>query len=676
MTKRKSFCRARNQRKLIRLGLTAVVAAAVLAAILVSGVPRVLADTAPDWMRAAARETLPEYPKETVAVVLLNEQQTTVKDNGEIETRYRRVYKILRPEARENYGDAVVSFSNDRKISSFKAWTITADGRELELKDKEALEASATSFEVFSDLRIRVLKFSAVDPGNVVGYEYVQKQRPFMFEDDWTFQETIPTRRARFSLQIPPGWEFTNYWANFPKQEPKTSANNFSSWEVENIPAIEIEPEMPPFSAIESRMDIKYFPRDPNLRAKSSGSWNDIGVWYGNLTRGSRSLSPEMEQKVAQLTSGMTDPLQKMQALATYVQQQIRYVAIEIGIGGLQPHPATDVFKNQYGDCKDKATLMSAMLKQVGIDSYYVMIDTTRGVVNPDFPSLRGNHMIMAIKLPDNVPDTQMYGIVKDPQLGRLLFFDPTNPYVPIGSLPYYLQQNYGLLVTPDGGKLVLLPLQAAATNRLLRTATLTLSPAGKLGGQVQELRFGGPAIESREQFLSASSSDRTKIVERFLGGFLNNFTLTGATIGNLDQYNESLTLDYHFVEDGYAKTAGNLMIFRPRVVGEKGSNILAGKPRKYPIEFAEATLQSDVFDITLPAGYVVDELPLAVDAHCEFASYKSNVEVKDNVMHYKRTYEITGVIVPTDKLPEVRDFFHQVAAAEKSSAVLRRANP
>jgi hypothetical protein len=86
--------------------------------------------------------------------------------------------------------------------------------------------------------------------------------------------------------------------------------------------------------------------------------------------------------------------------------------------------------------------------------------------------------------------------------------------------------------------------------------------------------------------------------------------------------------------------------------------------------------LQSDVFDITLPAGYVVDELPQSVDAHCEYATYKSSMEVKDNVLHYKRTYEIKGISVPTDKLPEVRDFFHQVSVAEKSSAVLRRANP
>ena len=262
----KSFCRMPNLQKITR-----PVAAAALAALCVVVLTSVsswlsspvLADTAPEWLRAAAHQTLPEYPKETIAVVLLDEQQTTVKDNGDIETRHRRAYKLLRPEARDKYGYAAVSFDNQTKLTFFKAWTITSDGKEMELKEKDAVEFSLSSFEVFSDQRAKGIKFSAADPGSIVGYEYVQKHRPFVFEDDWQFQDEIPTRRARFSLQLPPGWEFSDYWANSPKLQPQSSANNFYVWEVENVPAVEVEPEMPPFLTIASRMDIKYFPARP-----------------------------------------------------------------------------------------------------------------------------------------------------------------------------------------------------------------------------------------------------------------------------------------------------------------------------------------------------------------------------------------------------------------------------
>jgi hypothetical protein len=315
---------------------------------------------------AAAHETLPEYPKETLAVVLLDEQQSTVKDNGEIETRYRVAYKLLRPEAREDYSWAAVPFDNETKLSFFRGWTLTSDGKEMEVREKDAVETSLFSDVLFTDERHKVIKFPAADPGNIVGYEFVQRHRPFMFEDAWQFQSALPTRRAQFSLQVPPGWQFTNYWYNFPKQQPQSSANNLYVWEIENIPGIESEPNMPDFRAIESRMDIKYFPQDANLRAKTTGTWNDIGVWYAGLTTSSRVPSPALQQRVAELTAGKSDPLQKIRALTTYMQRQIRYVAIEIGIGGLQPHPAADVFKHQYGDCKDKATLLGTMLKKSG----------------------------------------------------------------------------------------------------------------------------------------------------------------------------------------------------------------------------------------------------------------------------------------------------------------------
>ena len=262
------------------------------------------------------------------------------------------------------------------------------------------------------------------------------------------------------------------------------------------------------------------------------------------------------------------------------------------------------------------------------------------------------------------------------PKLGRLLFFDPTDEYIPLGYLPPSEQSNYALVVTPQGGDLVLVPLLPPSTNRLLRTGTLTVSATGNLTGAVEELRWGGPAEQSRAQFLTAAPADRQKVLETFLSSSLTNFSLTSASIGNLQKYDESFTLSYKFAVDGYAKTAGDLLILRPRVVGAKGSNLLSGKPRKYPIEFEEATRQDDIFDIKLPPGYVVDELPKPVLAECAYGTYKSEVQVADNVLHYKRTYEIKDVVVPTQKLDEVRDFFHQIEADERSSAVLRRANP
>jgi transglutaminase-like putative cysteine protease len=634
------------------------------------------ADTAPDWLRAAAQDKLPDYPKDADAVMLLNEQFTTVKDNGEIETRYRGAYKLLRPESRDSHGGVAVNFDNETKLTYFKAWTITLSGGAIEVKEKEAAEVGLYSYEIYSDQKVKYLKFPEANPGSVVGYEYVQKHRPFVFEDDWWFQSRVPTRKARFTLQLPTGWDYATFWAHYLEQKPATSGANQFVWEMQDVPGIEIEKEMPPWLAVAGRMDVKYFPRDPNMRARTTGSWKDLGLWYSSLTASSRAPSPQMQQKVAELTAGKPDRLEKMKVLAEFVQRQVRYVAIEIGIGGFRPHNASDVFMHQYGDCKDKATLMSAMLHEIGIESYYVLVDTERGIVSPAFPSVRFNHAIVAIKIPDDVPTSSLYAMVNHPQLGKLLFFDPTSEYTPLGYLPSSLQDNYGLVVTPAGGELLAMPLLPASTNRLLRTGTLSLSEAGNLDGTVLETRWGAPAEMRRAQLMGIEPKLRAKVFEEFLGATLNTFTLTHASIGNLDQFDQTLTLNYSFVSSGYAKTAGDLLIVQPRVVGRPGSNILAGKPRKYPIEFREASRQDDVFDITLPKGYVVDELPKPVKAECAYGSYKSEMRVEGNVLHYQRMYEITDVIVPTQKLDEVKDFFHQIAADEHASAILRRATP
>jgi len=677
MTVLKSCSKAVSPGAIYRIALLAVCAALAL---LWSAPAATAADSAPDWLRALAHEKLPEYPSDTIAVELLDELQTTVTDKGEIDTRHRIAYKLLRPEAKDKYGFAGVPFDNETKISSFNAWTIASDGHEFALKDKDSVETSMTTYEVFNDEKMKVQKFAEANPGSVVGYEYVQRQRPFVFEDNWWFQDKIPLHHGRLILQLPPGWEFTTRWFNYADQKPQSSGSNQYVWEVNDVPAVDIEPEMPPWISVAGWVGLKYFPHDPAMRARTTGAWNDLGLWYGGLTQSSRTASPEIKQKVAELTAGMTDPVAKMRALTEYMQRKIRYVAIELGIGGYQPHLASDVFTHQYGDCKDKVTLLSTMLHEIGIESYYVVIDADRGIVRPDYPSMHFNHVILAIRLPDGIEAGSLYAVVNDPKLGKILFFDPTDEYTPLGYLPWQLQNNYGLVVTPDGGQLMALPLLPPATNRLLRTATFSLSATGDLSGEVHEMDWGGPAADEREAFLGAQPSKRAEVIEGFLGRFLNNFTLTGASLTNLEKYDQNFGLDYKFVSPGYANASGDMLFLRPRVVGDKYSNLLRlfteQKPRKYGIEFSEATRQDDVFDITLPPGYVVDGIPQPVQADCAYATYHSEIKVADGVLHYKRTFEIKNVEVPTEKLPEIRNFLKQVAADQQASALLRRATP
>ncbi len=649
--------------------------AVVAVLLLLCVAPKTYAGT-PDWLRAAAAMPLPAYPPETNAVMLLDEQITTVRDDGEIRYTCRRAWKILRPDGRE-LGFVHVGYDSETRLTYLKAWAITAKGVEFEVKERDFFESNYGGGDFYNDIRTKGTKIDGADVGSIVGYEYEQRQRPFVFQDKWTFQQPVPVRKARFVVQLPAGWEYRATWMNYDDQKLQAGVPNGFAWELENVAAIEPEPMMPPWKSVAGWLAITYIPRDQALRAKSHASWSDIGSWYSQLTAGRRESSLEIKQKVAALTASSSSALDKIRALAAFVQRDVRYVAIEIGIGGFQPHPARDIFVNRFGDCKDKATILSTMLKEIGVESNYVAINTTRGVTAPSFPSmLNFNHVILAIRLPKDVPTTTLYATRPHPDLGTLLLFDPTDSSTPLGYLPTSLQKNYGLLVTDSGGELLELPLLMPQTNRLTRVGKITLSSTGTISASVKEIRWGDSATSRRSQLLAAEGAERQKIMESFLAQFLGGFRLRKAYAENLDKYDESLILNYEFDSENYAKTAGNLLLLRLRVLGSKGGDIMERKARKLPVEFDTTALQTDEYEFVLPAGFKADELPPPVEMNAGFAEYRSNVDLQGNVLRYRREYKINDVSVPMSKLDDLKKFYRVIAADERNAAVLARGTP
>jgi hypothetical protein len=387
--------------------------------------------------------------------------------------------------------------------------------------------------------------------------------------------------------------------------------------------------------------------------------------------------SEPIKQQVSGLTAGKTTQLQKMQAIAGFVQHDIRYVAIALGIGSWQPHAAPDVFSHRYGDSKDKATLMRTMLRQIGVDSYHVVINTQRGSVTRETPAHNGfNHVILAIKLPDDVKDPSLIAVMQHPRLGRILFFDPTNELTPFGQIGGYLQANYGLLVTPDGGELVELPQQPSAMNSIQRVGKLTLDANGKLKGDVEEVRLGDRARSERRRLRTVTKdADRIKPIEDLLAGSLSSFQIVRASVVNSDHTDRPFGFNYSFESDNYAKTAGNLLLVRPRVLGGKSSGVLETKePRKFPFEFEGPLRDTDSFEIALPPGYEVDELPPPTDADYSFGSYHSKTEASGQVLHYTRALEIKELSVPVGKMDELKRFYRMIASDERNTAVLKPA--
>src|ERR1700675_4139641 len=676
----KSLCSRGRNFPLLQTCLPASQLAALFLCLAAIVTPVSRAGDAPPWMHSLTNAPLPDHDDKTDAVLLYSEDILTVQGNGKNKHLKRRVYKILRVGGKDT-GTAVAYVDSETKILNMHGWCIPAQGKDYEVKEKDAIESSlpgVSNGELVSDLRAKVLQIPASDPGNIVGYEIEQEERLFILQDERMFQTALPTREARFTLNLPAGWEYKAAWINYPEAKPASPSPNQWQWVVSDVKAIRAEDDMPPWKGVAGEMLLSLLPPGDSQK-KGFLSWAEMGQWEAALAPGRRDPSPEIKQKVAELTSRAPTTLAKMQVLAAFAQHDIRYVAIELGIGGLQPHAARDIYTHRYGDCKDKATLLSAMLKEIGVDSYLFTVNSRRGSVNAASPAQIGwfNHEILAIRLPDDLKDPSLAAIVTPPKLGRLLIFDPTDEMTPFGQLSGSLQANYGLLVTADGGELLQLPQLSPETSGVRRSGKLALSANGTLSGEIQELRFGDTGAYQRYVLrATAQDKDRIKPIETSLSHSLASFQITKASIGNLHAQDQPFVYNYSFTAERYAKPAGTLLIVRPRVLGNKSSDILERKePRKYPVEFDGPQKDIDVYEITLPAGYEVDELPPPSDADYSFASYHSKTEVEGNVLRYKRTYEIKELSVPTSKLNDLKTLYRIIAGDERNTAVLKPAS-
>jgi Transglutaminase-like superfamily len=431
---------------------------------------------------------------------------------------------------------------------------------------------------------------------------------------------------------------------------------------------------MPPSGGVAGVMLLALIP--PTGTYHGFLTWSEMGAWQSGLVQGRRETSPQIKEKVAELTAGSSTPTGRIIALAGFMQKEIRYVGIWLGIGGWQPHSAQEVFAHRYGDCKDKATLLSTMLKEVGIDSYYVLIDSERGNITPATAAHLGlfDHMILAIRLPEGASDPGFVATIQHPKLGKLLIFDPTDELTPIGALHGELQASYALLVTPDGGELLQMPQQTTTTSGTTRTGKLSLDATGNLKGDVREQRAGDAAWWQRAELRFVDkTSDQIKPLENTMSRSLASFVITKASINNLKQNLLPLEWKWSFLAQNYAKRAGDLWLVRPRVLGVNAWGVLETKePRMYPVEFRGPEHDSDTFDIELPPGYEVDELPPPMDVEYSFGNYHSKTVAEGNVLHYTRTYEIKQLSVPLNQTEDLKRFYRMIASDERNTAVLK----
>lgn len=632
-------------------------------------------DEAPAWLQQAAKVSVPEYEKDLPAVVLQREQHVTVSEDGRIITSTLFAVRILIREGR-GYAEAKEFYESDAgKVREIHAWLIKSSGQVRKYGKDDIIDAVEDPNDVYNESRYKMIDASKeADAGAVFGYQAITEERSIFSQDIWAFQNRLPAIASRYILTLPSGWAAKTVTFNHEKIEPTISGSTYT-WELSNLLPIRPEPSSPRVSSLAPRIAISYFPPGDTQSAnfKTFSNWSEVSYWLTQLHDPQAIPNQALSEKARQLTANSRTELDKIRAIGTFVQS-IRYISIDIGVsrgGGMRPHAATEVFAKSYGDCKDKANLMRAMLKVIGITAYPV------GIYSGDADYVREewaspnqfNHCIIAIKVRD---DTQVATIITHPKLGRLLIFDATDDDTPVGDLPDQEQGSLALIVAGNEGSLVRMPVTPAETNLLDRRVEASLDAYGSLTAVIQERAAGRWASGYRSEFRHLSRSDYQKVIEGWISS-----GASAARVSKVDPRDDSsagrFDLDIDFTALNYAQLMQNrLLVFKPAIVSRRESLSLTDPKRKHPIVI-KSTAYTETVSVKLPAGFVVDEMPDPVKLDTSFGSYATTYEVKDGQLIFTRKLVQNAITIPVDQYNSVRTFYERIRSAEQAPVVLAR---
>ncbi len=631
----------------------------------------------PAWLTALAAKPATMPYGDAAHVVLLDEADFTLDKNGLVTKRTRYVIRVLTKDGRDSAIARLAYDTSSDKVKSFQAWLIPTAGTPIDYGKKQTLDIAsfANARELYGEARVLVI--SATDaalPGAVFAYESITTEKDIFTQDVWFFQQSVPVEYSAVSFTLPDGWTARTLTFNRDPIAP-VSTGKSQTWALRNLPALTDEPLGPPRRSLVPWLAIDYLPPAGAAAGRVSfASWQAISEYFTPHYEKASTPDASIKARADALVAGAATPWEKIARLCRFAQQ-VNYISINLNAataGGMIPRPASRVLQCNYGDCKDKSSLLRSLLRSQGIVSHAVIVysgDSTH--VRPDWASpFQFNHCILAIPVDDTV---SLPGVITHPELGRLLFFDPTNEHTPPGWLAFENLSGHALVLAGSQGRLVQLPSSRPQDDRVERTITARLDSYGAIAGTIVE-RFSGYASNVvRDERQPLSTSDyRTKIIEPWLGR-----TLPSARVTQLDATDDfsaaRLDLTIGFEARSYGKMMRDtLLVFKPVIVSRRESMALKRGKRTQPVVIQPNSF-SEKAEIELPAGYTIDEAFPAADIESPFGHYRARAEVRDGKLHFERTRELRATTLPPEDYEIARTFFEKILQAEQSPVVLRR---
>jgi transglutaminase-like putative cysteine protease/tetratricopeptide (TPR) repeat protein len=485
------------------------------------------------------------------------------------------------------------------------------------------------SAPMYSDYRERHITVVSLRPGDVLEYRTTTLITTPLATGEFWYEHRFPRYaavvQARLDVDVPKSRELK---LKSPRRKYTTTESGdrkIYSWVVENI-----SPDRKERDDAEDAED-ESDDASPDVQLTTFKDWQQIAHWYATLQGERVVVDDAVQKKAAELTKGATTPREKAQRLYDYVAQDIRYVSLSFSVGRFQPHAAPEVMQGSYGDCKDKHTLLSALLRASGIQSYPVLIDSSRKL-DEDIPSPAQFDHVITIALIDK----------------EWVWLDATSEVAPFALLLYPLRDKQAVLASTDSlGGLRRTPSTIPGKNTWSFSNDGKISENGAIDSSIVVSAEGDTAVFMRMAFRSTSQADWKRLAEYYARGQGLPGQVSDVEVTELENTAKPLRLAYKYHDDAYFKVPSSNAAFFPF------SPLQLPRLRKpkagEQLDLGPMVEMHDKTHLQFPANYAL-KLPPEVKLSRDYADYALTYKFANGTLDADRT-----IIFKASKLPASR---------------------
>ena len=596
--------------------------------------------------------------KNANVVCRYKELRVEIKDPGKARIYRKHAYTILN-EAGDRYSFFYTHYDKFNDINDIDGSLFDAAGKQLKNVKKKDIEdlSGNDDISLMVDTRYKAHSFYYRNYPYTVEYEESKTIDGVFDLPDWYPQQsnTMSVQYSKLVVVTPKNLDIRFKQFNFTGKPIITEEKDTKvyTWEIKNIPAKVSEVLQPAWREILPMVILAPTSFEIQGYKGEMSSWENFGMFINSLLKDKSALPDPVKQKVHALTDGINDPKEKVKTLYNFLQQNTRYISVQLGIGGWQPFDANYVFTKRYGDCKALSNYMVALLREAGIKANYVLIragDDEDDILT-DFPSNQFNHATVCVPMEKDT-----------------MWLECTSQTVAPGYQGDFTGNRHALLIDEKGGHIVQTKYYKAEDNLQLRNITSAIDETGKLTATIKTYYT---CLQQDDLHNKINYLSKDKILESLKKDIdLPDYDIVDFKYEEKKLEKAALNEDLKLVANSYASVSGKRMFVMPNILSKNNYKLKTEEQRRYEIEYTSSFTDRDTISIKIPAGYNIESMPKDVSINNKFGSYEIHFKFEADMITCTRNYTRSEGRFPAADYGELVKFYDNMYKADRSKIV------